>query len=491
MAEVTPWGSGGPLRPLKPEPDGHFSVRGGVAGIAFQLEELDAGVRGLDGLAGDLAAVEIAAHRIWAELGHYQNDPPSSGVEALNATGEGRRAVAKVREELQDIGSQVQACLQEYEGAEQRTLSNLRLGTDSLKLWLPQFLDMLLGGFPNPYSPDLSRLLNRDSTEALAGNYPFIVALLGARPERVTEAIHMARATGMQGSGIPIVVRALAEGLAPHLKPRDVKAIGGPSTDVVLDASPAGLLSRARSVDEEGRGTIEILRTGSGDHEAFVVIVPGTQPGDAGGPNPFDEAGIVEALGYGSEHTSAAIRSALEEAGAEAGAQVVAVGYSQGGIHAMNLSQDKAFLAEYDLKYVLTAGSPVGGIHPEPGISSLHLEHRQDWVPGSEGAINPDTRDRVTVTLENRVLTPSGEASGLGPGHRLTNYEAGARAVSASSDPSLMASTGVLAGVVGSGGAATATRFQLVRTPKPQESGRQGAPARPVEQLDIRPPGGR
>ncbi len=221
-------------------------------------------------------------------------------------------------------------------------------------------------------------------------------------------------------------------------------------------------------MDEDGKGKIEILKTASGGHEAFIVVVPGTQPGDAGGPNPFDEAGIVEALGYGSEHTSAAIREALRQAGAEAGSQVVAVGYSQGGIHAMNLSQDKAFLAEYDLKYVLTAGSPVGGINPEPGISSLHLEHRQDWVPGSEGAVNPDTRDRVTVTLENRVLTPLGEAPGLGPGHRLTNYEAGARVVSASSDPSLMASTEALAGVVGTGGAAMATRFQLVRTPKPQ-----------------------
>ena len=468
MAEVTPSGSGGPLRPLETAPGGHFSVRGGVAGIAFQLEELAAGARGLEGLARDLAAVEVSAHRIWTELVPYQNDPPSSGTEALTAVGEGRRAVATVREELQDIGNQIQACRREYEEAEQRTLSHLRFGTDSLRLVLPQLVDMHLGGFPNPDNPDLSRLLNRDSTEALAGHYPFIMALVGANPERALEAASLAVTSEMQGPGIPIVVRMLVDGLMPHLKPREVKAIGGPSSSVLLDASPAGLLSRG-SVDEDGKGKIEILRASGGDHEAFIVIVPGTQPGDAGGPNPFDEAGIVEALGYGSEHTSAAIREALQQAGAEAGAQVVAVGYSQGGIHAMNLSQDKAFLAEYDLKYVLTAGSPVGGITPEPGISSLHLEHRQDWVPGSEGAVNPDTRDRVTVTLENRVLTPLGEAPGLGPGHRLTNYEAGARAVSASSDPSLVASTDVLAGTVGAGGAAMATRFQLVRTPKPQQ----------------------
>jgi hypothetical protein len=97
----------------------------------------------------------------------------------------------------------------------------------------------------------------------------------------------------------------------------------------------------------------------------------------------------------------------------------------------------------------------------------------------------------VTVTLEDRVLTPLGEDPGLGPGHRLANYEAGARAVAASSDPSLMASTGALAGVVGAGGAATATRFQLVRTAKVPEPQRYPMDPRPAKQSDIRPAGGR
>lgn len=469
MAEVTPFGSGGPLRPHEPAQDGHLLVRGGVAGISFQLEELGAGARGLDGLARDLAAVEAAAYRIWSELGQYQNDPPTSGVESVTAIWEGRRAVAAVRTELQDIGSQVRACLQEYEEAEYQTASQLRLGTDLLKLVPPQLRDAFPGGAADPFSPDVSRLFNRDSSEALTGSYPvMMLALIGTNPLLVGQALVMAAQSGMKGTGIPIVTRALAEGVRPELVPRRVDAFAGTSEDVDLDASSAGLLARARSLDEGNPGSIEVIRTASGGREAYIVIVPGTQPGNTGGPNPFDEAGIAEALGYGSEYTSTAIRSALRQAGAEAAAQVVAVGYSQGGIHAMNLSQDKAFLAEYDLKYVLTAGSPVGGITPEPGISSLHLEHRQDWVPGSDGAPNPDTRDRVTVTLQDRLNTPPGEDPGLGPGHRLTNYEEGARAVAASSDPSLMASTAALGAVLGAGGGATATRFQLVRTPKTQ-----------------------
>ena len=469
MPEVTPFGSGGALWPQEPAQDGHLLVRGGVGGISFQLEELGMGAQGLGGLARDLAAVEAAAYRIWSELGQYQNDPPSSGVESVTAIWEGRCAVAAVRAELQDIGSHVQACLQEYEEAEYEAASQLRLSTDTLKLVPPQLQDAFPGGAADPLSPDFSRLFNRDSFEALTGSYPLMMfALLGTNPLLMGGALSMAAGSGMKGTGIPVVTRALAEGVRPELIPRRVDAFAGTSADVDLDASSAGLLARARSLDEGSPGSIEVLRTAGGGSDAFIVVVPGTQPGNTGGPNPFDEAGIAEALGYGSEHTSAAIRSALRQAGAEAGAKVVAVGYSQGGIHAMNLSQDKAFLAEYDLKYVLTAGSPVGGITPEPGISSLHLEHRQDWVPGGDGAPNPDTRDRVTVTLQDRLLTPPGEDPGLGPGHRLTNYEEGARAVAASSDPSLMASTATLAAVVGAGGGATATRFQLVRTPKTQ-----------------------
>lgn len=491
MAEPTPSGSGGPLRPVEPAPDGFLSVRGGVGGIAFQLEELAAGAAGLESLVRDLASVELDAHRIWTELGPYQNDPPSSGTEAVTSVWEGRRAVAAVREELQDIAGQVQACRRDYEVAEQRSLASLRSGADALRLLPAQLMDLHLGGLGDPLRADFSRLLNRDSMEELTGNYLVILGLLGLNSRAILGAVTMAAATGMKGSGVPDVIRMLAGGVMPQLGPRPLTATATSTSEIILDASPAGLLARAEAVDEDGRGKIEVIRTEHGSRDAFIVIVPGTQPGDAGGPNPFDEYGIAEGLGHGSAHTGSAIREALRQAGAEAGAQVVAVGYSQGGIHAMNLSQDKAFLAEYDLKYVLTAGSPVGGINPEPGISSLHLEHRQDWVPGADGVPSPDTRDRVTVTLHNRVLTPVGKEPGLGPGHGLANYEAGARAVSSSGDPSLVASTAALAGVVGAGGTATATRFQLIRAPKPQEPGPRYLDQRPAKQADIRPAGGR
>jgi hypothetical protein len=458
MAEISPGGSGGPLRPQLPLPDGDLSIRGGVGGISFQLSELAAGAGALDVLVGTLTSVETKTDSVWRELCNYGSQLRSSGVAALDAVGDGRRAVAAVRQELQDIGSQVRGCQREYEAAESQSGQNLRPGTGSFELLAAQGADSRLTGF-----------VNRETSEALARNAPLALGiLLGVRPDAALAAA-AALGGGSKGSGTRSIIRILAEGAFPDLKPRPVKAVEEATTDTDLDTSPAGLLARARAVDAQGQGRIEIIETLHDGHKAFIVIIPGTQPGaPTGGDNPFDEAGIAEGLGYHSQYTGAAIRTALQQAGAAAQDQVVAVGYSQGGVHAMNLSNDKAFLAEYDLKYVLTAGSPVGGITPQPGISSLHLEHRQDWVPGSDGVPSPDTRDRVTVTLTNRVLTPSEEEAGLGPGHRLTNYEEGARAVSASDDASLMGSTAALAGVVGTGGAATATRFRMVREPQVQ-----------------------
>jgi hypothetical protein len=468
MAEAAPGGGGGQLRPVVPASDAVLSVRGGVGGISFQLEELDSGARELDLLARDLASVELGIYRVWESLGSYQREDPASGAGALTAVWEGQRSVAAVREELERLAGGVRACQLEYSAAETANLLITHLHWDAPWLWGRQAVDLALA---RDWRDWRDWRPNTASTEAIASSDPveagaFLAALLGMPSGEADAAVKMALASG-GGSSAPVLVRMLLDRVRPDLKPRPVTALQEGSGEIALDASPAGLLARAGEVADAGPGRIEIIQTTTGGRDAFIVVIPGTQPGNMGGPNPFDEAGVGESLGYGSEYTAAAIRAALRQAGAEAGDQVVAVGYSQGGIHAMNLSQDKAFLAEYDLKYVLTAGSPVGAITPEPGVSSLHLEHRQDWVPGSEGLPNPDTRDRVTVTLNGLVRTPAGEDGGLGPGHRLSNYEAGARAVSASPDPSLAASTAALAGVVGAGGAARVTRFQLVRAPRP------------------------
>ena len=449
MAEAAPAGSGGAPVPAAAV-DGMLRIRGGVGGLSFQFEELLAGASALDGLVGELADVEAETEAVRRGLFPYQSDSYTTGSNAIVAVGEAARALGRVRMELESLCGEVRASHREYQSAEARNTLLLRIGRTGPgygPLWS-------LAGLPP--------LTVRDTAEDEFALAPGRLALLLGLPAGA--------AAGRQAGGVRATVRGLtdAPGLE-FLRPRPVRITGRETRTEEVDVSPAGLLLRAGAVGRNS-GEIEVLRLGQGGNRAWAVIIPGTQlDGLPRGTNPFDAAGIAEGLGYDSAETAAAIRQALAEAGAEAGDQVAAVGYSQGGIHAMNLGRDKALLADYELKFVLTAGSPVGGIDPGPGISSLHLEHEQDWVPGADGLPNPDLKDRVTVTLTTPIPGHEWLEPGMGPGHALDRYADGAREVAASRDPSLQASTAALAAVVGAGGAATVTRFPLRREAMPPQ----------------------
>lgn len=429
MADATPSGAGGPIHVSPPPADGNLTVSGGVGGITVQLEELDMGAGKLDGLAHRLAAIEAALFTAWQELGSYQNQPRVTGTPALIAVGEARDAVQKVRLELQRISGQVRSCRWDYEMAESTAHMARMLGASSPAVELQKHVDFWRTGF-----------LNGDATEMLAAN---AVTLLPT-------------------------IKPAVETNVPKLRTGPVTATQAESVPIDLDPSPAGLLERVRLIEERGSGFIEVIEVNTGGGKAYVVVVPGTQVKESdGGTNPFDLGGIVDGMGAHSERVNAAVLQSLRAAGAEPGADVVAVGYSQGGIHAMNLAADEGVLKEYNVRYVLTAGSPVSRITPPPDVSALHLEHRTDWVPGSDGLPNPDARNRVTVTMTNDLYVRGGEDAGLGPGHSLSGYEEAARQVGASKDPSLLQSAAVLGGVLGAGGAATATRFSLTKAPPP------------------------
>ncbi|WP_346958835.1 hypothetical protein [uncultured Arthrobacter sp.] len=452
MAEATPAGSGEVPRPSAPPPDGMLRIRGGIGGLSFQFEELLAGAAALDGVVRELYALEAEADGVRRALFDYQSDSYSSGSNAIIAVGEAGRDVGRVRAELEHIAAQVRACHREYEFTEARNALLLRIGVSG-----PEY-----GSALRPFElPGV-----RDQVEHGMAMAPAGLALLLGLPAPLAGAVGML-------SG-PADVRHAIRGLSTtpgleFLRPRPVTVVGSETAVANVDLSPAGLLRRAEAVGRTS-GDIEVIRVDGGNRRAWTVILPGTQLGGLPeGTNPFDAAGIAEGLGYDSQATAGAIRQALRQAGAESGEQLAVVGYSQGGIHAMNLSRDKAFLAEFDLKFVLTAGSPVGGITPESGIGSLHLEHQNDWVPGADGLANADTKDRVTVTLTNELVMPPPQDFGLGPGHRLENYADGAEAVSASRDPSLQASTAALAAVAGAGGTATVTRFSLRREALPAQ----------------------
>lgn len=427
MADSAPVNAGAAPQPSPPAPEGTLLIRGGVGGMSFQLEELLRGASQLDELAQQLHDMEEEARRIQDALEPFLYDSYDSGCHAINAVAESWKEVGRVRQELVAVSASVRASHRDYVETEALNVLPQKLALD----------EMRLSGSP--------WFLGRDLT------HNFFSGMLvppWSGPGDVAQAI-LDSPLLAAGQPRPINVQRMEQTVEPLLP------------------SMAESLRRLERLHGRGDGEIEIIELDNNGSKSWMVLIPGTQPAWSVGSNPFDLAGIGEAVGYDSKEVIPAVGQALHEAGAEAGDPVVAVGHSQGGIHAMNLSQDKAFLSEFDLKYVLTAGAPVGGITPEPGIASLHLEHVQDWVPGAEGRVNADTKDRVTVTLTDEVRTPEGEDAGMGPGHDQENYAKGAELVSASHDPSLAASAAAFAGVVGAGSTAKVTRFKLTRDPLP------------------------
>lgn len=268
------------------------------------------------------------------------------------------------------------------------------------------------------------------------------------------------------------------------LGPIAVSKQGGNHGTVLLGGTARDLLERSRVLEQEDNGIIEVLTAVRGGQRLQVVTLPGTQNDPApGASNPFDNYGNVEGLGGDSRYVADAVAEALRQAGASSGDSVILVGYSQGGIHAVNTAARLAQEGEFSMEMVLTAGTPRGGRNIPKGVRALHLEHREDWVAGADGASNADTPDRITVTGTAPVPLTEGGDGGLGPAHRLGVYLDLAAQADDSSDPSLKESLGHLAEIVGPGTLATRGLFTFSRKPA------RRSPARlPLRLPRVRPP---
>ncbi len=472
MADPKSIEDGGAPKPVEPSSDGQLIVRGGVGGIAFQYEELLHGANGLHNAGEELNAAKCLAEAVRSDLLAYLVDSPVSGAFALAMVSAGIGELSSSSQGLYRIAADVRASHRDYESSEARAAALLRMG-----LSYPAVAERLnlFSGLDADRKKDQAGLRNLTEQAIARAPHDLVNHLLpGLGP---VAAALLSRTTG--GKDARGVLRFLSDlPFASHLKPRPVEAKAVSTDQRKMDLTLPGIIRELETAGAH-HGEVEVVRVERPDGPVFVLLIPGTQTGEGiGGDNPLDPAGIVDGLGYDSQEINQGIRKALQEAGAEAGARIVAVAHSQGGIHAMNLGQDKAFLAEFDLKYVVTAGSPVGGIKPKEGIGVLNLEHGDDFVPGTEGLPNPDTKDRVTVTLTDTAVLEPGEEVGLGPAHKLEIYAQGAERILKSSDPSLVAASGTVAGLLGTSGVASVTRVKLSRAPMPSPA--QSNPDQPV-----------
>ena len=196
---------------------------------------------------------------------------------------------------------------------------------------------------------------------------------------------------------------------------------GGPQTLPNLSLADLVLSSNAnhdRVVRDSARSGIRIVTVTQDDVTRYVVQIPGTQQWDPlSGTEPSDLTTNLELSDDGHAEIMDAVLLAMKDI--PEGAQVMFMGHSQGGIVADALAAD-AQTAKYDVRGVLTYGSPVGRIDIPEGIKVLSVKHLQDPVPRTDGTEGPDTVDRTTVFREPSVR----ELEELSPNAPLTVTDA-------------------------------------------------------------------
>lgn len=188
-------------------------------------------------------------------------------------------------------------------------------------------------------------------------------------------------------------------------------------------------------------GQVQVIRVDHGDGApSWIVQIPGTQDwSTTRGDNPVDLTSNVNMMAMPDQTViEQQVADAMRQAGIEPGQDVMLTGHSQGGITAASMATDPDILSEFDIKSVVTGGSPIGRFDIPDDISVLSLEHTQDVVPKLDGADNPDRPNWTTVTreLSGAEGTVDGQR-GVGNAHSVPNYANTGADIDASDDPGI------------------------------------------------------
>ncbi len=416
-----------------------YTVKGGSAGLLVQFEDLARVAENLSATSGRVRSLEQRVTDLWLEVGALAGGSGAAD-RARQRMLEAAHVLRNCAKAVDELAADVKESARRYAEVEGRL--QLRYPTVGPASILPWFLPgRRAHGFPTLLQTETG-LRSPLGDRILGGGLFLVQATQTGKPRRI-----------------------------------EVRPLPGEPELVQVDGTAAGILARSDVLKRENRsGVVEVLRIDRDGQRTFIVTIPGTQDGVNGTSNPFDVLGNGEGQLQDSRHVSEAVAQALRLAEAEAGDAVILSGYSQGGTHAANAA---AYLSEetgYSVDFLLTAGSPTGSTDLPAGLPVLHLEHTQDWVPGIDGTPNPDTPDRVTMTLNDAVLTPEGESTGLGPGHRLDNYREGAAQADASDNASLRTLLASLTASVGAGAVATRHMYRFRREPLPRTTLRPPEP---------------
>jgi hypothetical protein len=290
--------------------------------------------------------------------------------------------------------------------------------------------------------------------DGLSADAPFPPGLLGLRPFHPTAADAASDLAGLYPPEGPAVV---------HPRPDlDAPLAGTPPADLAGLMHHLEQTSALSPPDRVGdQGTIEVQTLhGSDGTTRHIVYLPGTDDLTTSPWHPDGDARDLPAdlrVISGADTTYAdGIRQAMADAGIGPHDPVLLVGHSLGGMEAASLL---AHGSGFDVTHVVTAGSPIAGIHDYPtGSHVLSLENRGDVVPLLDGHDNGDSVGQTTVQFDDHETS-------IAANHDLRHYVHGAAAADASTDPSVRdALSGLRAdGFLGSPGTATSQVLQITR----------------------------
>lgn len=216
--------------------------------------------------------------------------------------------------------------------------------------------------------------------------------------------------------------------------PTSVQAFTDHFEAVGQQAQRADQVHAQQDAGEWDHVRVDLLRDPQTGNFLYLLTIPGTDS-DASilgrGPNNWSTTLENATAGYNPDlppEKYSALMSladqALEEAGAQSGDQVVLAGFSQGGLATANLAANRSFSSRYQVRALITQGSPVGAVPVREEVVHLDIQHQDDPVPHLQPSFDssaPDARYILTAPA------PAGGVHGSREYQQMAQAEQGAQ----------------------------------------------------------------
>lgn len=220
----------------------------------------------------------------------------------------------------------------------------------------------------------------------------------------------------------------------------------GPFTSTSKLLQPAIAMYETHDPDDPSdRPSVQVTAVqGSDGQVRYVVSIPGTVENitKAGGwtdaASGLDWAANLKGVGYGTTSATQAAMGAVDKAiAADMAArglgggrpQVLLTGHSQGGIVAANMAADSQFSSRYDVRGIVSAGSPQQTIPIPANVPVYNFQNPLDPVPRTDlGGINVGGGFNHQPNVHNVVLSHTGSVSPTNT-HAQDTYMNGVRAL--------------------------------------------------------------